>query len=174
MKDIKKIAELFEMLSGNFSQVALGKKVSQKMFYFFERKGIVLGLRFGIHFYGPYSSVLDDSMHILESEDYIKIDTSETTHKISLGCQEIERNILSNEEIKYAKFILENFADKTPRDLEALSTMDYIANSIYEGNFTKNELIKKFKEIKGQKFSDKEIGIALDLLIELGFISNDS
>ena len=76
MANIRKYAQLFDLIHNSFDGAQLGKKVSQKMFYFFERKGIALNLRYGIHYYGPYSSKLDNTLHVLESEDYIKINTN--------------------------------------------------------------------------------------------------
>ena len=85
MKNIKEFAKLFEIICVKFDGAPIGKKVVQKLFYFFERKGIQLNLRYGIHFYGPYSSKLDNMMHILESEDYISINTEGHTHIVSIG-----------------------------------------------------------------------------------------
>lgn len=46
MNNTKKYAFLFQMLCHNYDGAdVLGKKASQKIFYFFERKGILLNLR---------------------------------------------------------------------------------------------------------------------------------
>lgn len=172
MENIKKYAELFGLLCENFKGAqCLGKKASQKMFYFFEREGISLNLRYGIHFYGPYSAKLDNVMHILESEDYISIDTSKTTHEISLGTERVEESMLSQEEKKTAASVIESFAHKTPLELEVLTTMDYIANSILPEHVSDEERKQKFKEIKGTKFNDSAIDEALTELKGLGLIA---
>lgn len=170
MDNLLKYAELFQILCEGFTGGELGKKATQKMFYFFERKGIKLNLKYGIHYYGPYSSRLDNLMHILESEDYLSIDTRGATHKISLGNEHLKNSILSESEKETAKLVIKNFANRTPMELEALTTMDFIANSIFDKHYSKESLIKKFKEIKGAKFNDSTIEKTLQDLNKLNFI----
>ena len=169
MKMIERYAELFEMVCKQFDGADLGKKVIQKMFYFFERKGIQLNLRYGIHYYGPYSAKLDNTMHILESEDYISIDTSGTTHIISMGNISVENEALTFEEKEIAASVIETFAHKSPLELEALATMDYVANTILE-NASKTDIIIAFKKIKGDKFSDSMIDKTFNELKEMKLI----
>lgn len=171
MDSLLKYAELFQILSDGFTGGELGKKATQKMFYFFERKGIELNLKYGIHYYGPYSSRLDNLMHILESEDYLSIDTSGTTHKISLGNEHLSKSVLSKSEKENAKLVIEIFAHRTPMELEALTTMDFIANSIFDKHYSKEKLINKFKEIKGTKFNNDAIEDTIQELNRLNFIS---
>lgn len=170
MNNKDKIAKLFEILCDKFDGAPLGKKATQKMFYFFERKGIDLNLRYCIHYFGPYSSKLDNAMHLLESEDYISIDTSGITHIISIGESKLETSPLSNEDEKIAEDVLESFAHKSALELEALTTMDYIANTILESS-DKKEIINQFKSIKGSKFNDNFIESTYQELITLKLIS---
>lgn len=170
MYNLNKCAELLDILSKNFSGGKLGKKVVQKMFYFFERKGIQLHLRYGIHYYGPYSSKLDNITRELEDEDVINIDTSGQTHIITVKTKDNFQDVLTDEELQYADFVIQNFAEKTPMQLEALATMDYVADKILLKGASDNEIKKKFKEIKGNKFNEKEISEALDLLHQLNFV----
>ena len=78
----EKHAYLFELICNKFDGAELGKKAAQKLFYFFERQGITLNLRYGIHYYGPYSEKLDNIMYYLESENVINIDDSGRTPAI--------------------------------------------------------------------------------------------
>ena len=169
MENIIKYAELFDLLCENFDGAELGKKASQKMFYFFERKGINLNLRYGIHYYGPYSAKLDNILHILESEEYISIDTTGTTHVISKGTTDISSNGLTQEEHNNAQFVIKNFSHKSPLELEALATMDFVAN--YMNCNSKKEIVSTFKEIKGEKFDSKIIEKTYDILTNLDLIS---
>ena len=59
-----------------------GKKMVQKLLYLMERKGIKLNLNYAIHFYGPYSSALDDALHALEAQGVINITVDHLTHRI--------------------------------------------------------------------------------------------
>lgn len=141
------------------------------MFYFFERSGIQLNLRYGIHYYGPYSSRLDNYMHMLENENFINIDTSKNTHVISMGDFVSETDMLLKEETEKAQFVIDNFSKKTPLQLEALATMDYVANYILSSNPSKEDVIDKFKEIKGNKFSQEEMNNSYKILKDLNFIA---
>lgn len=172
MENMEKTAALFEVLCEKYDGAStLGKKAAQKMFYFFERSGIDLNLRYGIHYYGPYSAKLDDEMYELESEGYIIVNTSGPTHSISLGSQSVKGNVLSDEEKKIAEHVMETFEHKTPLDLEALSTMDYIANSILSADASDEERVNKFKQIKGIKFEYSVIENVLKELKKFKFIA---
>lgn len=170
MENLQKYVELFSLISERFDGAELGKKVVQKLFYFYERKGITLNLRYGIHFYGPYSSKLDNALHMLESEEYISIDTSKATHVISVNPLENNIEQLTGEEKNIAIEVLDAFAHKTPLELEALATMDYVATSILVRGATDEEIIEKFKEIKGSKFNNRSINKTLSELKKLNLI----
>jgi hypothetical protein len=63
------------------------------------------------------------------------------------------------------------FSHKTPLELEALATMDFIANSILEKNASDETIISKFKEIKGDKFNNTLIQSVLSELKRLQLIA---
>lgn len=170
MENIERISELFGMLCNSHTDSPLGKKVAQKVFYFFERKGINLNLRYGIHFFGPYSARLDNTMHILESEDRLSIDTSHATHVITLDADTVTSGVLSPEEKKIADFVLEKFSHKTAFELEALATMDFVANTMLCTN-KKDEIISKFIEIKGDKFNTSTIEKTYKTLVTMELIA---
>lgn len=174
MENVERTALLFQMLCEKYDGAnALGKKAAQKMFYFFERFGVDLNLRYGIHFYGPYSAKLDDQMYELECEGYISINTNGPTHIISCGKNHIpKRNVLSNEEKKSVEYVMQVFEHKSPSELEALSTMDYIANSILSSGASDERIIEKFKQIKGTKFEYSQIIQTLKELKQLKLIAS--
>lgn len=172
MENVKRIALLFKMICEEYrGTAAFGKKAAQKLFYFLERAGMNLNLRYGIHYYGPYSAKLDDIMYELESEGYLAIDISKKTHVIRSGAEHISEDLLTLEERMLVEHTLNTFGHKTPRELEALSTMDYIANFLLPQTATDQEIIFKFKQIKASKFEQEEIDNALVELKELGFIA---
>ncbi|MCM1170943.1 MAG: hypothetical protein NC393_02335 [Clostridium sp.] len=164
-------AYLFELICEKFDGAELGKKAAQKLFYFFEREGIALNLRYGIHYYGPYSEKLDNIMYYLESENVIKIDDSGKTHVISKGNAQITHNSLSDDDEKCAIQVIEQFAHRSPRELEALATMDYVANNLVYAPISKEKIINKFKEIKGTKFDEATIENTFDELRKLNLIT---
>ena len=169
MENIEKFAELFDMLYTSFDGAELGKKVTQKMFYFYERKGISLNLRYGIHYYGPYSSKLDNILHILESEEYININTTGATHVISVKNGHSVKDVLNMQEKEIASSVIKAFAHKTPLELEALATMDFVASSM--NCSSKEQIIQSFKMINGEKFSAKIINETFETLRTLELIS---
>lgn len=171
MESLAEYAKLLEILSQKFEGADFGKKVTQKMFYFFCRKGMPLNLRYGIHYYGPYSSKLDTILHILESYDYININTSGRTHIISLGSHKVDDTALDTCETRIAEQVISEFAHKSPYELEALATMDYVANSILPGGSSDEKIIEKFTEIKGSKFSPEMIQATIQELRALQYIA---
>lgn len=146
-----------------------GKKKLQKLMYLIERKGVQLDLRYSIHFFGPYSSRLDHAIHILENEDCLEINTSEKTHRIIMKNQESRH--LSKEDDALVDEVRRAFYHKTPMELEALTTIDYVATTLLHGKARREDVIKQVKVIKGKKFSAQDLEKGYDLLIEQGYIS---
>lgn len=171
MANVEKMAILFKMLCEEYDGAdVLGKKAAQKMFYFMEREGLDLNLRYSIHYYGPYSAKLDDVMYTLESDGYISINATGRTHSICMG-SESTSDCLTQEEKAVVKKVLCTFEHKPPMELEALSTMDYIANFILPKNSTQEDIINKFKEIKGSKFDTDTITETLKELEQLNLVA---
>jgi hypothetical protein len=146
-----------------------GKKKLQKLMYLIERKGVQLDLRYSIHFFGPYSSKLDHIIHILENEDWLDIDTSGQTHRIIMKKE--GNGQLSKEDNILVDMVRKVFYDKSPMELEALTTIDYVATTLLHGNATRADVIKQVKIIKGKKFSSQELEKEYDVLIEQGYLS---
>ena len=146
-----------------------GKKKLQKLMYLIERKGVQLDLRYSIHFFGPYSSKLDHIIHILENEDWLDIDTSGRSHRIIMKKE--ENGQLSKEDNILVDEVREAFYDKSPMELEALTTIDYVATTLLHGTATRDDVIKQVKIIKGKKFSSQELEKEYDVLIEQGYLS---
>lgn len=170
MDNITKYALLFKMLCTEYDGASLGKKVSQKMFYFFEREGIELNLRYGIHYYGPYSSKLDNAMYELDSRGYISIDIAGATHVVRQGKTEAP-GCLTEKDAIIARKVLDSFEHKSAMELEALSTMDYVANFLLGKYATESDIRRKFKEIKGSKFNDTIVKNTYQELVDLNLIA---
>lgn len=146
-----------------------GKKKLQKLMYLIERKGVQLDLRYSIHFFGPYSSKLDHIIHILENEDWLDIDTSGQTHRIIMKKE--ENGQLPKEDNILVDMVRAAFYDKSPMELEALTTIDYVATTLLHGTATRDDVINQVKMIKGKKFSSQELEKEYDVLIEQGYLS---
>lgn len=146
-----------------------GKKMLQKLMYLIDRKGINLGLNYTIHFFGPYSSKLNEMIHVLESYDKLNIDTSGVTHIIHKGDIPIEGEPDEGEQEKI-DFVMEHFSNKSAFDLEAITTIDYVANKMLKGSCNKDEIISKVKKIKGDKFSDTDLTESFQILRQFHYI----
>ena len=165
-----KLLEKYAFLIGDICKDhQTGKKKLQKLMYLIERKGVQLDLRYSIHFFGPYSSRLDQAIHILENEDWLDIDTSGQTHRIIM--KESVKNRLSEEENAIVDEVRRAFYNRTPMELEALTTIDYVANTLLSGQDSKEDVIKRVQTIKGKKFSPQELEREYDILIEQGYLS---
>lgn len=149
-------------------EIEPGKKMLQKLMYLIDRQGINLELNYSIHFFGPYSSKLDETIHILESYDKINIDTSGVTHIIHKGNIPINGQ-LSEKDQEKVNFVLTNFSKKSAFDLEAITTIDYVANKMLKGSSEK-EIISKVKKIKGSKFTEDRLEESFQTLKQFHYI----
>lgn len=136
------------------------KKKLQKLMYLISRKGVDLDLHYAIHYFGPYSSKLDNALHMLEHYDRISIDTGGSTHIIKCGNVSIEGN-LSQEDQQKVDVVLEKFSQKSADELEAITTVDYVANTMLKEQGTDEEIINKVEQIKGTKFTKEFLYEAL-------------
>lgn len=149
---------------------APGKKMVQKMLYLVERKGLDLGMDYSIHFYGPYSSDLDQYLHMLEANGKLEIDTSSMTHTIKF-LDEADSNPLTEEENSIFTSVVSEFRKKTPLELEVLTTTDFVADRLIEKDqLTESNILEKVKKIKGTKFSDKQIKESIQVLNNVGLL----
>lgn len=148
-------------------QCSPGKKQLQKLMYLMERYGIDLNLNYSIHFYGPYSSRLDYALHAYESMGLISITISGSTHLISMQADRREDidGKLNENDLRIEQEVMRNYKHYSAQDLEALTTIDYVAHSMFKDCKEKDEVLKMVKFIKGDKFSDSELNQKYDILI---------
>lgn len=78
---------------------------------------------------------------------------------------------LSEEETSIAKKVLSIFEHKSALELEALSTMDYVANFILGQYATAEDIKRKFREIKGSKFNEAMVNSTYQELVDLELIA---
>lgn len=168
MEEIKKCVSIIEEIC---LTIEPGKKMLQKLMYLMERKGVNLNLNYTIHFFGPYSSKLDDVVHILESKDIISIDTSGKTHKISMNGMESNKYEYTDEEKEIVEFVLSKFSYKTALELEALTTIDYVFENLLEETKTDEDIIEGVIKIKGSKFKRDFLQSEIEILREYEFIA---
>lgn len=166
MTYLEKYADIIKQICG---KIEPGKKMLQKLMYLIERKGFDLDLNYSIHFFGPYSSKLDNALHVLENFDAIKIDTSGMTHIIRAENKNSNYQLNKDEQLK-VDFVLTNFADKTAHELEAITTLDYVATTMFKGVADDQQIINMVKQIKGTKFSQEYLEGSLKTLKSLNYL----
>ena len=171
--DKKYLYIIQKIFSKNEQNHALGKKMFQKLFYLIEQRGIDLKLGYMIHFYGPYSSKLDSLIHEYEFENYLNIDTSGITHIIN-KTNDFPKNIILEDakEDEKINFVLDTFLNKSPRDLEALTTLDYVSKHIQADRKNENNIIADVLKIKGDKFLEKDLKKYYSELKRIGYLKN--
>ena len=167
MKNYAKCEEILHYICQNQEP---GKKMVQKLMYLMERKGIDLGLNYSIHFYGPYSASLDDALHALEARGIINITMDHLTHKIT----PVDRNHFPREleegDKKAVFDVLSNFGKKSAADLEAYTTLDYVAHTMLGDEGTEEQVIQDVLKIKSKKFSLEELQEKYQVMKQLNYI----
>lgn len=151
-----------------------GKKAFQKYMYFLDAKGVPTPLSFRIHHFGPYSSDLDYQTDNLEIEGAIQVSAnpSGTGFVIQPGTKSNSiigsgTEFISENEEKI-NFVLDALPSDS-RTLELWSTTHFVANSMnkFYGGAIKENVVLEVVKIKQDKFSEAEIEVAYDKLIEL-------
>lgn len=150
-----------------------GKKALQKLIYLIERKGVDLGYDFSIHYYGPYSSVLDDSIHALQLQGVLDINSDGMNHRICLTelSDVVGDSIFHKTDEQVIQQVLKSFGSMSAYDLELITTTDFVARELCKvmKNCTDNDIIQGVKKIKGEKFTDEKIQHAIIVLKENGY-----
>lgn len=112
--------------------------------------------------------LLPETIYILESYDKLAINTSGVTHVIHKGENPIVGQPTEEEQEKI-NFVLECFSNKSAYDLEAITTIDYVANKMLGSN-DQAEIIDRVKEIKGSKFSTEHLAESFQTLQQYHYI----
>lgn len=139
-----------------------GKKALQKMVFLVEQKGIELGFDYGLHFYGPYSSILDAATTFLSADGVIEFDYSGYSHLMSID----EKNFsvspsgLNAKQISEIDNIIERFKGNTPSELELLTTAIYAYDHLDDKSM--ESVIKGVQKIKGSKYAEGHIRSSLE------------
>jgi hypothetical protein len=163
MKDQKAIVQVIEKLC---KENKLGKKAVQKYFYLIERKGIDFSLDYSIHYFGPYSSKLDNALTFFMHKEIINIDSTGITHYISvLDSSNCEGQGLDKPDESEVDKVISIFSKYSAFDLEGIATTDYVATKIADmKELSDDEIVSGVMRIKGSKFSNQQISQYLNIL----------
>lgn len=139
-----------------------GKKLLQKMVYLAQANGIDLGFEYGIHFYGPYSATLDDSLYSLSADSIISFEYKGYSHLMSINDEYEAEFELGETNKQKLDALIEKYKNKTPSQLELMTTTHYVQQKLAVTD--EANIIVGVKKIKADKYSEEEIKEAINEL----------
>lgn len=171
---LTKIVKVFEK---HHSTGYLGRTAMQKLTYFVQVLGAPVPCSFGIYTYGPYSDKVTFAVESLLADDVIKDSSSNpkySNYRIGPNADELLSSFaheLTPHEAKIdqAVRVLGGFS---PNELELIATLHFIAKRQAQitGKNSQESILREFKTIKKDKFSDETINTWFDALVHAGLI----
>ena len=157
----------------------LGRTAIQKICYFAQVLGVPLNLDFQVHHYGPFSDTLWHMVDDFVVEDILH-DRSTNQERYSnyqpgTQLQEViaEHASIVNKNAPTIDAVVEALKDLPPQKLELLSTVHYVARSLgtEPGRAPgKADVVRSFKDLKGDKFDESQIAAVCDILSQAKLI----
>lgn len=156
----------------------LGRTALQKLVYFSKSVGVPVSYRHVIYHYGPYCDEIPGDIDYLIADGLIQ-DTSANPKCSSYIATEESAQLLKKYEAELRPFDLNLQALTSSIDvgnstyLELLSTLHFGYNELKakSGDLpTKEQIVKRFVEIKEGKFADEEVQKGVNTLVELKMI----
>lgn len=160
MGDIAKLSACLDRLGGLNLSTLKDRKLLQKKIYILQESGLNLGYHFGWYIYGPYSPDLtrdafDLSMQLTHAPKTMRKET------LTLSEQSILR--------KLSTFLSSISSGNELADrLEAIASLHFLMKE--NPSLKESEVISKFKQLKGNRFRDKEIQGSMKKLRKSGII----
>jgi uncharacterized protein YwgA len=154
------------------SETVRGRKRLQKMLYFVqEAEGEPLGFDYRMHFYGPYSSVLDGRLQALCHAGLIKSRPVGGVFSFELG-QGADSHVPPSDDVdRKIQRVIGHFENQSPNRLELLGTTHYLARDLgASGQHEVDTVVARVAAWKGEKYSRKQIVAAVRELRDLGYL----
>jgi uncharacterized protein YwgA len=172
------IAETVDASSKKCPTCYLGRTAIQKLIYFIGVLGVPMKYRFEIHNYGPFCPNVMHDVEWLLADDVIEDRSQEdrySNYKPSVGWPELSERFKDklNEYEPLIEAVCDALSDLSPDTLELIATLDFSYRWIRARGLPgpwKSSAIEKFKEIKNDKFSDKEIESWYQVLVNARLI----
>lgn len=172
------IAATVEAASANCPNCYLGRTAIQKLSYFMNVLAVPMRYSFEIHHYGPFcQSIMSDVEWVLA--DDVIADTSQdarySNYKPGAGWPELKEQY--REKLDEYRPIIDEvcdaLSDMSPETLELISTLDFSFRWVRarggKGPW-REAAMEKFKQIKKDKFEDREIEGWYDALLRTRLI----
>ena len=160
----EKIADIIYILCHERKIGYVSLQRLQKMIFFFEKKGIVSGLKYYIHFYGAYSEKLNNILYSLEMDGVIHKYSKEGKTLVTINPQH-EVKTLTKKEQELIYSILKMFRMETEQTLMIMSFVILISENSQNGSET-----EKIFHVLGKRFSEEGINSCMYFAYE--FLNN--
>jgi len=156
----------------------LGRTAIQKLTYFAKAMGVPIPCSFNIYTYGPYSDVVTFSMESLMADDVIEDRSSKpeySNYRLGPAAEEL-LGTFEGEVMPHTGTIdrvVGALGGFKPAELELIATLHFIAQrqrQIHRSEPAKQNVIREFKGVKGEKFSHADISTWYDALENAGLI----
>ncbi len=172
------IAATVEAVSKKYPHCYLGRTAIQKLLYFMSVLGVPMRYKFDIHHYGPFCPMIMYDVDWLLADGVIEDlahDRRYSNYKLGHGWEELQKQYRERLEKHRGKIesVCHALSDLSPETLELIATLDFSYRWIRAGGGKrpwKEEVIKKFKRIKRDRFSDDVISFWYDVLVKAGLI----
>ena len=160
---VYRVGLLCMIIDGSKDHRVVGRLRLQKTAYFCKCLGWNVG-HYQLHYYGPFSFELTDTIQTAESVELIEQGstvphTFELTDKGQHVMNKFTKNVCNSTKVKDTRRLITYLSKLGTKEIELVTTMDYVnANT---SNIKKYDLVEKVHKIKGN-FTFKQIKKAYD------------
>ena len=165
---VYRVGLLCMIIDGGKDHQVTGRIRLQKITYFCKYLGWNVG-HYQLHYYGPFSFELTDTIQTAESVKLIKQKntvqcTFELTDKGQQVMNRFTENVCDTTKVENTRRLITHLSSWSTKEIELVTTIDFVdANT---PNIKKNDLIDKVHKIK-DNFTSIQIKKAYDKWIEL-------
>lgn len=169
------LAQIVRSFQAHHAKRYLGRTAMQKLAYFCKAVGAPIPCSFEIYNYGPYSDEITFSVDAMMADEVLK-DISKHTKKYSNYRLSSNANDISDElQDKVEDFetridnVVEVLGGFDPPTLELIATLHFVADRLVRISGAKpsqDEVVKGFQDIKGSKFTEKDVNLWYGKLVK--------
>jgi hypothetical protein len=152
----------------------LGRTALQKIVYFLKALGVPTRYQFEIHRYGPYCDQITSDIDLLLA-DGIVLDRSSAAKYWNYALTAPDageelfqaHQVFVNAYMDLVRKVVAVFGPLEPRDLEVYATLHYAYRYELAGAEapSKKQVIARFRDYKGMKFTDAQLNAAFDAMV---------
>lgn len=166
------LAAIVQSFERHHPHAYLGRTAVQKLTYFSKVVGVPIPCSFNIYTYGPYSDAVTFSMDSLIADEVV-VDQSAKPDYSNYRLGPNAQLLLSEFQSELRPHadaidrVVKALGEFKPKDLELIATIHFIAKRQYQiGRRApeKNDVIREFKDVKGDKFRYEDISNWYDAL----------